>query len=240
MKRACLALTLAVTCTAAQADFIGIYAGAGTWNADFSGDVISNVSLDSDLNLTGTNANHFYAAFEHPIPLIPNIRVARTAIDDSGTGALTSSFTFAGQTFTASQPVNSKLDLTHTDITLYYELVDIGFDLDVGITGRVFDGEVVVNTAREDLEGTLPMLYARTKIGLPFTGTYVNASINTIGSRHSDYTLAIGWETENFILPEFGIEAGYRNLSVDLDESDVDVVVDAKLDGVFINLTAHF
>lgn len=240
MKKVCLALILAITTTTAQADFVGIFAGVGTWRSDFSGDIISNVSLERDLNLSGSNSNHFYAAFEHPIPVIPNIRVARTGIDDSGAGTLSGTFTFAGQTFTTSQAVTTTLDLTHTDVTLYYELVDVGFDLDLGITARIFDGEVVVNTAREDLEGTLPMLYARAKVGLPFTGTYLNASINTIGSRHSDYTLAVGWETENFILPEFGVEAGYRNLSVDLDESDVDVVVDSKLDGVFINLTAHF
>ncbi|MFT6038757.1 MAG: hypothetical protein ACI9TP_001549, partial [Candidatus Azotimanducaceae bacterium] len=60
------------------------------------------------------------------------------------------------------------------------------------------------------------------------------------GNQIADYAVKVGWETENFILPEFGIEAGYRSFSIDADADDLDVNVDTQVDGVFLNLTGHF
>ncbi|XOV88910.1 MAG: TIGR04219 family outer membrane beta-barrel protein [Pseudomonadota bacterium] len=243
MARVIAAVLLLSASLGARADFIGLYAGVGSWRSDFSGDVIDGVSLASDLAVAGDASNHFYVAFEHPIPLLPNVRLERTGIKDSGTGSISRSFDFAGQTFTASQTVATNIDLTHTDVTLYYEVVDIGMDLDIGLTARILQGEVTVDNAREDVSGGLPMLYARAKFGLPFTGTYLGGNINTIsysGNQLTDYALKIGWETENFILPEFGIEGGYRRWALDVDADDVDVNVDMDIDGFFINLTAHF
>ncbi len=93
------------------------------------------------------------------------------------------------------------------------------------------------------MKGGLPLVYARGKFGLPFTGTYLGANVNAIsysGNSVTDFALTIGWETENFILPEFGIEGGYRRLAVDGDADDIDVNVDVDVDGFFVNLTAHF
>ena len=87
------------------------------------------------------------------------------------------------------------------------------------------------------------MLYAHGKFGLPFSGMYLGAEANAIsysGNRVLDYALKVGWETENFILPEFGIEAGYRRFGIEGDEGDIDVGVDVAVDGFFINLTGHF
>ena len=52
--------------------------------------------------------------------------------------------------------------------------------------------------------------------------------------------IKVGWETENFILPEFGIAIGYRSLSIDGDASDIDLQTDVTIDGAFITLTGHF
>ena len=242
-KSAAFGCVLAVSGGTAQADFLGLYVGAGYWNAGFDGDVVADVDLDDELSLDGDAGNSFYVRFEHPTPVLPNIRLARTDIKDSGTGTLSTNFTFIGQTFAPSQTVATDLDLTHTDVTLYYELVDIGFDLDLGVTGRWLDGKVAIGPAEEDVEGLLPMLYAHAKFGLPFTGMYLGAEGNVIsysGNRVLDYALKVGWETENFILPEFGIEAGYRRFGLEGDASDIDVGVDVAVDGVFINLTGHF
>ncbi|MCB1647772.1 MAG: hypothetical protein KDI36_20095, partial [Pseudomonadales bacterium] len=89
----------------------------------------------------------------------------------------------------------------------------------------------------------LPMLYGRARFNLPFTGTWVGGDINYVGysgNQIADYALKIGWETENFIFPEFGIEGGYRKFSIEVDEDDADVDVNTDIDGIFINLTAHF
>lgn len=229
---------------AAHADFMGVFAGGGAWRADFSGDAINgSVNIENELGLSDDLSNYFYFAAEHPIPVLPNVRLERTSVADSGTGTLVANFEFAGQTFGADQAVNAEIDLTSTDVTLYYEIIDIGMDIDVGLTARIFSGDVIVDTATESLSGGIPMLYARGKFGLPFSGVYFGADINTIAYKDNqltDYSLTLGWEIENFILPEFGIEGGYRAWTLDLDEDDFDVGVDMDLDGFFVNLTAHF
>ncbi len=234
---------LLVSSLPAEADFIGLYIGGGYWNGDFSGDVIDDVSVDGELNISGDSSNYLYAHIEHPLPLIPNIRVARTSIDDSGVGTLNTNFTYEGVNFNAGQVVRTDIDLTHTDFTLYYEVIDVGMDLDVGLTARYLDGQVDIDGVKETADTVLPMLYLRGKVGLPFTGTYFGGDINAVsysGNTLMDYSLAVGWETENFILPEFGIEAGYRRFSLDVDEDDADINIDMDVDGIFVNLTAHF
>ena len=227
----------------AQADFIGIHVGAGAWNSGFSGDIIDNVSLDGDLNVQGDTGSYIYAAFEHPVPLIPNIKIARTMLEDSGNGNLSTNFDFNGTNYVVNEAVMTELDLSHTDFTLYYEVIDTGMDLDVGITARYFNGEVGLNGNREELDVILPMLYGRAKVGLPFSGLYVGGEGNIVsysGNQLSDLSAHIGWETENFIFPEFGVQLGYRRLSLDVSEEDADVAVDARVDGAFVNITAHF
>lgn len=225
--------------SAAQADVIGIYAGIGYWAYDLGGDAISDISLDDDFNISSANGVHIYLALEHPIPLLPNVKFAYTSISDRSTSALTTGFAFKGVPFLLGQSVDTEIDLTHMDITLYYELVDIGFDLDLGVTGRLMSGEVSIGPIRENVNVVVPMAYAHAKVGFLFTGLYVGGLINA-GSDIVDYQLKIGWETENFIFPEFGIEVGYRSFSVDANEGDFDVDMDVVTDGIFLNLTAHF
>ncbi|MBD3648277.1 MAG: TIGR04219 family outer membrane beta-barrel protein [Pseudomonadales bacterium] len=227
----------------ARADVLGAYVGVGYWNSSFGGDVVADVDVEDELDISSDNGAQIYAGIEHPIPVLPNIRVARTNIEDSGTGTLSSTFVYQGETFTATQTVATSVDLTHTDLTLYYEIIDIGMDVDVGLTARWLDGEVALDQAQEEVKGVLPMVYVRGKFYLPMSGLYVGGDINAVSyseSSVSDYSLRVGWETESFLFPEFGIEGGYRRFNIDADAEDTDVDVNLDMDGFFINLTAHF
>ena len=55
-----------------------------------------------------------------------------------------------------------------------------------------------------------------------------------------DYAVKVGWEIENFILPEFGVEAGFRRFAIDAGDDDLDFVIDMDVEGVFFNITGHF
>ncbi|MFT4800116.1 MAG: outer membrane protein [Candidatus Azotimanducaceae bacterium] len=233
-------LLISIVSLSAQADSIGFEVGGGYWDANFSGDVIADVSIDSELNIDSAGSTYIYAHIEHPIPFFPNLRIAQTNIDESGTGLLSTNFLYEGASFIAGQSVASSVDLSHTDVTLYYELIDLGMDLDLGLTARYLEGEVSLGNVTESAEIILPMVYLRGKFNLPFTGTYLGGQINAAsysGDSIMDADVKIGWQTENFIFPEFGVEAGYRRLSIDADES---VLIDLQADGVFMNLTAHF
>lgn len=227
----------------AAADFLGLYVGAGAWNVDFSGDVLNSVDVDRQLGISSDTSYDIYVAFEHPIPFVPNIRLARAGIKDSGKGTVTTAFDFDGTAFAPNDEVGSNLDLTYTDLTLYYEIWDTGFDFDLGLTARKFDGELTINTTTQSIDAYLPMVYVNARVNLPFSGFYLGATGNGLTFRDSsltDYAVKLGWSTESFIFPEFGIEGGYRRFDLNADANDADVDVDVELSGPFINLVAHF
>jgi outer membrane protein len=225
------------------ADFVGIYAGVGGWDNSFDGDVVSDVDVDGELGLSGDTANSLYVAFEHPIPIIPNIKVARTTLQDSGTGVISAEFEFEGTPFNISQPVSADLDVDLTDLTLYYEIWDTGFDFDVGVTARNYKGELLIDQVMQDFDEYVPMGYVAGRVGLPFSGLFLGAEANVTtykGNTASDYSVRLGWETSSFIFPEFGIEAGYREIRLETDEDSLGIALDIGLEGVFVNLVAHF
>ena len=82
--------------TAAQADFLGIYVGAGFWGQDFAGSAVSDVSIENQLGLADNSGVQAYFRFEHPVPMLPNIRIARSDIEDAGVGVLLAHLSLAG------------------------------------------------------------------------------------------------------------------------------------------------
>lgn len=225
---------------AAYGDSLALEVGASYWHASFSGDVITQVDLDSELSVDRDGALTAYAELQHPLPFIPNFRLARTNLKESGQGNLLNATAFEGTAFLAGQLVASEIDLSHTDATLYYEILDQGLEFDVGLTLRFMDGEFSLDGVEESADLTLPMLFARGQINLPFTGTYVSGQANVTsysGDRVTDTQLGIGWRTENFIFPEVGIETGYRQFSADVDDS---VRFDVEASGAYLNAMVRF
>ena len=228
-----------------HADFIGVYAGATIWNADLSGTVQDGgeeIDFESVLGTDSDTATQFYVAFEHPVPFIPNIRVQHSDLGFSGNSTITSNFTFNGETFSQNTNVNSDVDLTHTDGTLYWELWDTIAGIDLGLTARHFSGSVLINTddqsvsTEEDLSVTIPMLYARVGAKIPGTGITADVRANLIDISDNsiiDTTFRLNYEA-TFGL---GVEAGYRVMSVDVDE---DFIIDTDINGVFAGLSYHF
>ncbi|NVJ51992.1 MAG: TIGR04219 family outer membrane beta-barrel protein [Gammaproteobacteria bacterium] len=246
MKKQLSALALAsVFSLASHADTLGIYAGYGYWKPDFNGTIANgsdqSLNFDSNIDIKDENQSSLYIAFEHPIPVIPNIMVVDQEMGSNGSGTYVGSF--GGQVFAGD--VTTDFDMSHRDYTLYYEILDNWVNLDLGITGRQFDGYVEVvdannssNRAYETLDATLPMLYGKARFDLPLTGLSVSAIINYIsasGNTISDTALVLGYET-SFGL---GLEGGIRTFNLELDDED-DFTSDLEFDGVFVNATYHF
>lgn len=244
-----LAIAIAATApVAAQADLLfTIDAGAASWNADASGDVDKRVDVGDDgLNLDSQQNNILFAAFEHPVPVLPNIRIMKTDLELDGEG--TANFEFLDTNYTGA--TDSVLDLSHTDLTLYWGVplpipyVDVNF----GLTARQFDGEISVAgtaagqsvTEQEDLNFTMPMGYLNANIDTPF-GVYLYGDLNALsfdGNGVTDTTLAVGY-TLPIPLVDVNLEVGHRSLKVTTDEDTVDIETDIDISGVFagINLS---
>merc|ERR1711879_1076776 len=174
---------------------------ASVWNAEASGQIDEDVSVEEDgLNIDSENGMQLTVFFEHPVPLIPDVKIKQTNLDLSGTGDV--NISFLDQTF--DEEVESTLDLTHTDFTLYWglpiPLPFVGFDF--GLTARQFDGiaEVTGNTSglqeSQDLDFTLPMAYGAINVTTPF-GLYASADINYVSmgdNKLSDISYALGYD----------------------------------------------
>jgi outer membrane protein len=251
MKKIALAATLAtILSTHAQADALGIYLGGQIWDNQASGTLGDGSSL-VDFNLEDQKQNSFFIAFEHPIPLIPNVRIASTSLETEGNTTLTTEFEFEGETFSEDADVNADFNVSYVDYTLYYELFDndlISFDF--GLTGRDFDGDVTVSaqssqgtqTGRVSVTEIVPMLYARANVGLPLTGLNLYGQGNFLSiDDHTlyDYEVGVSYELIDNLAVDVNINAGYRAVKLELDDLN-DLYTNIEFDGVFLGTTIHF
>ncbi|WP_221798318.1 TIGR04219 family outer membrane beta-barrel protein [Oceanobacter mangrovi] len=239
MKKTLIAAGIAALAPlSAHADLLFTLGAKGSvWQAEPTGQLDNGLSVEGDgLNMKEENGQQITVFFEHPVPFLPNVKLKQTSLEVEGSGVATASFN--DQTF--SGDVDSKLDLSHTDLTLYWGLplpvpyVDINF----GLTGRQFDGSAEVRSATEyqqvDLDFVLPMVYGELKIDTPF-GLYASADINYVGygdNKLSDISYGLG-----YILPipvvDLGLEAGYRKMTLQTDPDDTDIETDLDISGMY-------
>jgi len=255
MKKITLALCAALASGAASADTIlGFDATAGVWQPGYSGNIGVDDFDTDEFSLAEDNATFLQVALEHPIPLIPNIMLAHSSIETDGTASLSNDVTFGDETFEAGFDVYANMDLSYTDATLYYEILDNWVNLDLGLTARQYDGAFDVsytnlvcipeapqcgNSEHIELSGVMPMVYAMARFDLPFTGWSIIAQGNGTGYKgdsHTDLTAKVRWD----FMPaaDFAIEAGYRVMTLDVKELD-DFQSDIEIKGPYLGLNLH-
>ena len=243
LAAACLAASLPMT---AQADLLFTVGGkANMWNVEPSGQITDDVQVDENpgLNLDSTTANNIQVFVEHPVPVLPNLQISSTGLSVDGDGSV--SQTVLGTTFTGA--VDSTLDLSHTDYTLYWGLpLPIPFvDINFGLTGRQFSGEVAIDggvagNAQEDIDFMLPMGYLNVDIDTPL-GIYGYADVNYISvgdNKLSDMAFAVGYQLPIPIV-DLGLEVGQRSMNLVTEELD-DSNIDVELSGIFYGLSLSF
>ncbi|MDO6749702.1 hypothetical protein Q4563_20860, partial [Gilvimarinus sp. 1_MG-2023] len=82
MKKTVMAVALvALAPLSAQADLLfTVGAKASVWNADPTGQIDSDVSVEEDgLNMEEENGQQLTVFFEHPVPFIPNVKIKSTS-----------------------------------------------------------------------------------------------------------------------------------------------------------------
>lgn len=247
-------LTAALCCASSSAfaaPVIDLKLGAGIWQATPSGDLgATSTEVEDVLGLEEENGTFVFVAFEHPIPVLPNVKVKAMDLDYSSTALLTEEFILEDENFAADTQVLTDVDLSHTDITLYYGLPEFYLDVDFGLTARVFDGEASVasdtSTLAEqiELDGTIPMIYADVRLDLPLTGLYLGAEANFLSisdSSLTDYNVRIGYSTDVIpFLADLDFEMGYKSFALELDEEDFDVGADIEIDGPYAQIMLAF
>ncbi|MFT7366486.1 MAG: outer membrane protein [Marinobacter psychrophilus] len=224
---------------AAQADVFGLGAQIGYWDSELSGDVATNggsVDVKDELNLDGESSNQLSLHLEHPVPLLPNVRVAYVNIDQTARGRLSGDF----DGISAGSDLRSDLELEQLDITLYYEVLDNWVNLDLGLTARDFSGELLVQgngqSSRTTADVVVPMGYLAARFDLPFSGASVGIEGNAIaysGDSLHDFNVYGQYQ-----LSLLQLRAGYRQMAVDYEDGDDRF--DVKIDGPFISAGVMF
>ncbi len=246
---ASLFLIAVSTSSSVSADtFLGGYVGAQVWDLGVEG----GFSESQDIVTFGfedeTNYS-FYAALEHPIPLVPNIKLSRTTLDTQGATSLSSSFSFGGEVFAVDTILDTTNEITTMDYILYYEILDNDLvSFDVGVNVKELDGDFVVTdasstrTASDTFTGYVPMGYGRAAFGIPGTGlgAYVEGSFLSIDDNSIvDYQVALTYSFIESLALDLTLQAGYRSLELDIEDID-DVYADLQFDGAFVGLEFDF
>ncbi|KZY41104.1 MULTISPECIES: TIGR04219 family outer membrane beta-barrel protein [unclassified Oleiphilus] len=230
---------LAASATA-QADFIGGTVEASYWYAGVGGDASAGgatVDFEKDLGFEDDSFFELAASFEHPVPLIPNLKVRLTSLDQTESGNIDDTFD------DVDGPVTTNLDLTHYDVIAYYEILDNWVSVDVGLDIKVFDGQLNVEGDTESSTSTidnfLPLPYAKAEVELPFTGMAFGAELSGISYSGNGIYDARARIRQNISLAF--VELGYRTMAIKIDDiGSADIEVDVDFSGVYLSTGLDF
>jgi len=252
MKKIVISASLAVLLVSgASAEMLGLEAGVSYWMpkasgfAEYQGD---EINLEDDLGYgDDETATVVWGSFVHFIPLVPNIKVQRTIFKMDATENLSRSIKFGGKTYNISAKTYSEIDLTQTDFIAYYQflnLISLGtLSLDLGINVKYLQGNMSIKNTNvdeeTDIDIPIPMLYAKGKFNLPFTGLSLQGELSYLGGigDHKIYDGKVSAVYETSI--GFGAEVGYREEKLKIDDLD-DFSSDITIKGPYASLFYHF
>jgi len=213
----------------------GISNGVGT-----QVDVKRDLNLDDSQDVTAEIALN-WGNFRLSLNYLP--------IEFSGTGTLTVTGTFNGQSFSAGDTVNSKLNIDLYDFGLTYYLINLDdtptrFQLGLELAVKVADTEIIFNdlnglntfSESESVTAPIPTLGARARIALAdFLG--VTGRIGYMEYDGNHFTDAEA-QVEFSPIPAIGVYAGYRYFDLKIDESDL--FVETNFSGPFGGVLVRF
>ena len=251
MKKAVLVLSViaAMACQAKADTLLGIYAGYDGWRTSASGSFADSAQLQT-FNFGDDTQASYFIALEHPVPLLPNIRIQRNELETSGISSINAGFSLGGQTFIVDTEVRNQVDLSNTDYVLYYEILDNDLvSIDLGINGKHIKGHVLVeetaaagNQAYQSASQLVPMVFGAASVGLPLTGLEVFAQgsyISYDGSSIYDAQAGVAYTLLDNLAIDMTFKLGYRAVNLNLDDID-NLYADLDFKGVFAGLAVHF
>lgn len=223
------AMTIALSALhTAHADILAAKGSVELWN--YSADLSHPRDTNIHSQLHDDHTFSFSIALEHPVPLLPNLKIKHTNLQAESDENL-------------SSVQQNQIDLNQSDFILYYEILDNIIDLDAGFGLKHLEGDIRYHfTNTQDIGTDLPMLYAQAGLNLPFTGLSANTEISMAGlndAKITDVQAELKYNFIDSILVDVGATLGYRILDIQL-EQDHPQEVKMKFKGPYLGLEAHF
>ncbi|MBA6413099.1 TIGR04219 family outer membrane beta-barrel protein [Parahaliea sp. F7430] len=191
MKQYLFALLLSVVSASTWADALAVKGSLSSWwakgeAADFS------ASKEQQWSAT--------AAFEHPIPLIPNVKLRYLDYAEGG---------------------SQGMSLTTVDTIAYYEVLDnFAIDLDLGLAATRFQNGKL--GGGRSFDGWIPQLYGALRVPLPLTGfgVYGEATATSFDDSEAyDIEAGVDYLIDMPVL-DISLRLAYRQIENDFDDFD--------------------
>lgn len=255
------ATLLASVCHSTLAADFEAQIGWHRWSSGLSGDLntsnlqIDQIDLEQDLGFEKEGSRHFYVHLEHPLPAAPNIKLQHTVLNKQQETNLTKTISYNNINFSANEKISSDVDLTHSDLTVYWQPLQHKYlTVGAGMTVRFLDGSVEVasldnqNSTRHLIDKPIPAAYLLLRSNLPFSDLRIMAEANALafdGDSLLDATVKLSY-TPVFGL---GIELGWRYIEISLDNINVrntttgqndKLNANVRIDGAFAGVLYRF
>ncbi len=193
---------------------------------------------------------------EHPIPLIPNIKLAYMPMKFDGSGVLTREINWGGRRYQANADLNLSVKLDRVDTTLYYNLPFIKtatagkLDVEFGLNVRtiMFDGKLsgkessTGQSISESKSITLPIPMGHLAAEIrPISLVSLVGELNYIGYKNNayyDYVAGLRLNSRLRTPLKPFVEVGYRYEKLKIDEEGVKT--DLKVKGLYALLGVRF
>jgi outer membrane protein len=237
---------LALSCQSFAATIFEVRAGAVVGQLDPTGAFGEASDAQVPVAAGNESVSKFYVAIEHPIPLVPNFKLAHSSIGWHGEHLLTQTYRLNEQLYSVASQLQTDVDQALIDSVIYYEVLDNSLvSLDIGLNVRYQDVSfAVADQASDDhsnrsLQQVLPMAYLNVAVGVPLMG--IGAYIETHYSAHNNYDLELAATYQLFESPLIDIDllGGIKRSEVNWTGEDA-IVADYKTDGLFLGLEASF
>lgn len=248
MKKCVLGVIAAILATGSMrvvyADtLIGLDGGVDQWWYDAEQTLHSNPSPPI---LASASTTSYFLALEHPLPILPNIRLQGIRLQAVG-GAQVPLLTSDGQTTTSSDVHYLASDFRSTSYILYYDILDNGvIALDLGILANHLQSTHFLSTTNRNssrhTDTWLPAAYLDTRIHFPGSDISMFSTVSVANyqdDRWFDAQLGVVYQFMSNPLLNANLRLGYRKLNVTVTH-DYATRLDTNFKGYFSGLSFHF
>lgn len=221
MKSSILALCL-ISASASAATILGFGAEADFYTPSVSGD-FDYKSTQTQFSSDDESSYQVGLFVEHPLPLIPNIRID-----------FTPETTFSGLDGIGG---TNKVSFEQTDITPYYEVLDNVIDIDLGVSFKMIDAQID-GAIDDSFSEVIPMGYLGMALTPPLSPLSVEGSVKYIGydgDSLTDARIKVLWK----MAVGLSAQAGYRYESLKISDR-FDTNTDVTFKGPFVGLNYRF
>jgi outer membrane protein len=159
-----------------QADMLGLTVQADVANVSLGGRGGDHLATQP-LQFSDDHWKSLSIAFEHPLPLVPNVALRLQDGQWTGQTLLSAPLKLNEQVYAAQSLVSNKFDIKTTELDLYYEIVDTSLlALDLGASVMRYENDLAVTMPNSQLQrasGFLPLLYGHVTVHVFGTDTKI-------------------------------------------------------------------